>query len=1353
MPSSTARREKLVNRTHLILIGCLFAVAFTVFMPARQAFKLDKTATGETHEVIDDLDLAYLKARASRGDQAPEEMITAATLLIKSGQHSSAKDLLAQLPDSDLNQKQRYLLDLELAASDYEVANSAVYSSARTYTRAGKKINTDKSDESDLVAKRDTAALQLFNVLHLQLDTPELHDAEILGRATSLSKYLDRNDLTAALYELHAAANEPEAGRIFEECGDYFARLSVPANSANCYTNALYKSNSHFDSGSLQIKILRQQAALSNPVATEELIDNLKNENSLSLLQLENLAALFLEIGRPRDAYPVYAKLAVKDSAGREDWLYSAAQWAEASSRPGVAAEYLITVQQELKSSTSSEDKLDLEMKIRQLLVAAGENGELLRRVELALNNNPDDLESLESGTLLAQQLGKHELAASWNSRVLALDPTNKTAINRQIDLALASRDLKSAVIWSQKLVELEPSNLDAREKLARVTEWSGDPVAAQQHWSWLAKNSKNANSLAELERLSAMNFSTSEAADALRSLTRVSRPTSEQVQKLVSYYELDGRPPQAAEALEEIMSRYGETPFNLQELARLHYRHVAYTDSLAAWDRYSQNYPATTESTLARVELNWRLKEHDRSAAIADELNLSSSLSEASEFQIRLLSEISWRYRKHDLAMAIKSAVDELGDESVIASQGNRIIESMKNQGEPALAAAQAETYWRKTGDNSLALKAMSLALESDELMISDNLLSENDSNKELREIPQYWSLAAATHLRNGDLAAAQQSYDKALVLDPDNVSAISGLMWLHVGESDTDALVGLLEKHNALALEQSELWSVFAIASLQTGDAEQSVQWFNRMIDTIDADYGLLLTFADALESSGRAEHAYRVRTFAVTRLRPLLVKAVAEEVSAEQDELLRQYASLANKFGSAEHNEKWSEYFLTEPYSNQTTMGEKSSDGEFWKQDMAIAWLMSTERHDHARAIMARLHDQRSRDPVWQQFSLALAEKDRDAIRAILDSGIKLSMGNRIVALNEVGEERQAYALAVKTLKESSLAADRQIAESQYLALRGLRPSYTSGNVRRLETGDLNTDTTGFTIRHSFANSDLGLQLDVSNEILSSDVYMLNGRARRTGLEVSLFAGNSLQGGYLTSGFKAAEDEDIAYSRGRYFLKSASRKSMMFAEFGYNEPATQSPLLRIDGKQNRLSAGFETEMGRREFLKFNLDANELSSRVEEKRIARGLQARTEVGLRDSFGSNFWSASLAATHSQYDVESTVPAELLLTSLTAVGAVVAEESSGLFLGATLSRGGPGGEFPQATSPRYFLSGNVGHTWPEKKTGFQLQAGAGIRILGGDELSLAFQHDSTPDDLTKGNSSSFGVNYRYHFRH
>ena len=62
------------------------------------------------------------------------------------------------------------------------------------------------------------------------------------------------------------------------------------------------------------------------------------------------------------------------------------------------------------------------------------------------------------------------------------------------------------------------------------------------------------------------------------------------------------------------------------------------------------------------------------------------------------------------------------------------------------------------------------------------------------------------------------------------------------------------------------------------------------------------------------------------------------------------------------------------------------------------------------------------------------------------------------------------------------------------------------------------------------------------------------------------------------------------------------------------------------------------------------------------------------------------------------------------------------------------------------------MNGRVGHSWPERNFGVQLDAGAGMRIIGGDELSVGLSHDGLVDDVIGQGRTEFGVNYRLHFK-
>ena len=249
------------------------------------------------------------------------------------------------------------------------------------------------------------------------------------------------------------------------------------------------------------------------------------------------------------------------------------------------------------------------------------------------------------------------------------------------------------------------------------------------------------------------------------------------------------------------------------------------------------------------------------------------------------------------------------------------------------------------------------------------------------------------------------------------------------------------------------------------------------------------------------------------------------------------------------------------------------------------------------------------------------------------------------------------------------------------------------------------------------------------------------------------LTLSFGGSRSGGELSAGFVNADDTDVSYTRGRYFRNNRDGTRTLAAEFGVNEPATQSPALQVAALQNRTAVEYQAGFSGREYIRLRADANELFTRVEEARIARGLSVRGEVGTRGSFGSNIWSSSVALASARYDRESELPTELQLAPDSSFDNILADRFTSLGWSTSLARGGVNSDYPQVSSPRYFINSTLGYSWPENAFGVQVEGGIGVRVLGGDELSFLFSHDTLASELVGDDANSTGVslNYRYHF--
>jgi len=233
---------------------------------------------------------------------------------------------------------------------------------------------------------------------------------------------------------------------------------------------------------------------------------------------------------------------------------------------------------------------------------------------------------------------------------------------------------------------------------------------------------------------------------------------------------------------------------------------------------------------------------------------------------------------------------------------------------------------------------------------------------------------------------------------------------------------------------------------------------------------------------------------------------------------------------------------------------------------------------------------------------------------------------------------------------------------------------------------------------------------------------------------------------------SGARNTEMGDESYGAASVAMMSKDQRRELSAEVAINENVELSPELMIAGVQNRAALAFETEFGKREFVRLQAELTEINTRYEQQDVANGLEGSIEVGMHGNFGSNYWTTSVQASQIARERVEILPFSLRLAEDSTLDDVVAEESQTVAVGATLSRGGLDTDYPQASSPRYYFHTNIAKTWPQESVDVQVDAGAGIRVLGGDELRFSVTHDTEPSSSLDNDATTLGVQYRYHFQ-
>ena len=1358
MPDSTARRERLASPLVLALLAGLFALAFLVLVPGRDALRSLAGGAGDAApdgvDGTDAVDLAWLRARAAAGRPVGDEVRRRVSALLAAGRPDEARALLARFPDTALGARDAFGLELEAAAAALAAGNGA----------APAAPSADGPDP----AFADALAARLERLR----DEPGLGDAATLARGAWLSHRLSRPALTATLYARLAETDAAAAPTAWAECGRSAAAAGARTLAIDCYRRAIDSPAPDATPGDvfdLRLALLGQLGGDAHEAARGATIDALLARDvpsgALGARRLETLARTLLALERPGDAAPLYGRLAeLGPEAERGTRLLEAARWSEAAGRPDLAAAWV----ERAAERPGGAERARLQRRVEALLLAAGRERDALERVAARVAANPGDAQALRDGVALARRVGDLERASAWNEALLDRAPDDADALRRAIDLALARPDLEAARAAAERAVHRLPDEREARVRLAQVAEWSGEPGLALAQWRALAAVGSGTDegngdgtgattqevALRELVRLAELTLRPVVAADAATELALLAPPTPRDVERVVRLHELDGRPDAAAAAIERVVAAHGETPEALESLARLHERHGDPRRALDARERRAElpglGAGADVEGTLARIRLHWRLNERDAAGRLAERLR-GRDLDGIDAATATLLSEIAFRERRTWLALAAAPAILALEDPNLRARHGRRLLAALRDEGRLPEAIAAADRLWRASGDPDFAIRAMNLALESGDPDAAAAYLVAGSVAAPLAAPlgaePAYWTAAAALRLQDDDVGAARADYERALELAPDDPDALAALLWLLVDAGERDELARLLDAHGARAATEPALWSVFALGRLGLGEPAASLPWFERLSDRIGADYGLLLGYADALEASGRVDAALRLRRHAFEELRPALLEALGTG-AAGREALLGQYARLALRFGALD--ERWADVLLGDPPGEGTSDAAPSA-ADAWREDVAIAWLLSTERHEHARAVIARLHGERAGTLAWQALAVALAANDLASIRTLLDAGEPLSVADRILALRAVGDERAAYALAGDAMRADPVPATRDFAADRYAELRASRPSWAEGFVRRSSLGGLDTLATGVAARHTFGNG-FGLALEAARATLDSDALELDGLEARDSVELSLHRGGSRRALRLDLGIDSGADDDVVSAGLAASARSRDGARELLAELALSEGADESAELAAAATRDRASLVAERGFGRREYVRLRADATELRTRAGDDFVARGAAGGVELGTRGAFGGTEWGARVGASHARRTRADALPDELRLSPDSTLDSVLAARASTLALGVSLARGGGvRTDFPRTGVPRWFVEGVVDHDWPARSFGLRVDTGLGLRVLGGDELAFSLSHDTRGSAATGTGASALGMAYRFHF--
>ncbi|UHL63655.1 tetratricopeptide repeat protein [Paralcaligenes sp. KSB-10] len=773
--------------------------------------------------------------------------------------------------------------------------------------------------------------------------------------------------------------------------------------------------------------------------------------------------------------------------------------------------------------------------------------------------------------------------------------PESGSAVeNSDFDLAfqafVESKQLGEAEKLAQKALERHLDPLVWTRRLAQVAQWNNHPALALKYWLQFAQDSGNDEAWANVLKLAPqLDNDQAYLAALIHASDRSPRDLALR-DKVVATYERLGQP-QAGMAYLKSRAKGAARQPSLERYAALAersgddkaalqaYRSLmsAYPENLAyathvATIEYQQGSPADALATLHKV----RDKANDRLES-APYWRLYGELAR----QMENKEDANFAY-KHLLATGQSDASD---------------LNSMTYfyEGHPIDAGRTAEMEFRKN-ESEVALKSALQFYAAAGAWPRIQLLLNSLTPEQRAEFNQSAPLLAARgqyYLQTQRWDAALADYRRAAQLPDADDEIKTAYLWALVDFGKDDELQAALSKWRSAAKVNSAYWGAFAAGELRLGNAARAVTYLRQQRVQSGDDPLWLMSLADAEESSGHASAAWGIRRQAWRILQSKtasgqLVDAAGssgkakggDKLSAldpnERHDLRMARVTLSQTFTNGDISRSLLIDLLKQDgrkpeeravanslladnaglpkLKDVVAGGGKQSSGpaagkgnahrrliSATAKEVAVAWAISGEHNDLARAWLAREYTNRLLRPADAEVTLALADHDRETLARVLDTRQgRIPIDSRIAALVQTGRASEAESVAfaaaegapdnsdvhdtmTETLLRDRPSVGADVMNSISDPLRYVQSSVVGGlkltsrlglNIEAIQRNQRTTDTDqlawvpahdrelNLTLRDSTIDRDLSLTVGHRNAVNSFYTGNIHGDFNRTG-----------------------------------------------------------------------------------------------------------------------------------------------------------------------------------------------------------------------------------------------------------
>jgi hypothetical protein len=593
-------------------------------------------------------------------------------------------------------------------------------------------------------------------------------------------------------------------------------------------------------------------------------------------------------------------------------------------------------------------------------------------------------------------------------------------------EVFLENRNLEDAWRVASAAVQQSPQDMAWRERLAKVSEWSGRQQVALDNWLAVAQATGREDAWLTVMRLAPGLFDDRALIAGLRhQLQR--RPQDPALQlALVQAYERQAEPGAAIEYLQA----HGTTPASQILLAQLAERAGRPRQALDAWKRVLSDpeqrtpahaMPAAVLALLqdeAALGLRWL---EDAQARVP------AGMRDEGDYW-RLLGDMALNQR--DEALMLQAYRRLLQTPHAGIRDYDELIQLLRRSDKREAAQMSLRAWEQFHEVRHFTLAFYLLEDQADWSQIGrqiQRVASDPELARRLQREPTFFQVAGAYFQRTGQPRKAMEAFEKGLALDPQSTALRQAMLWLLIDVQNMPALKLLLATVEPIWARDADMHGALAAAYMTLSRPAIALQRYLQPHRAEHADDFLwLMLYADALEQNQEADRAWTLRQQVWQRQRAqVLAREGSEGLAARRwltgqglEEVQRQARNRLMLF----HTQGDQELALLRELLRMDREGGRSEYSAA-AAELAIAWLQERGEYSAERAYLwqqyARSRSKSANTPLWAEITVALAEKDVAGAGQLLERHDEaLPRYDRVNAAALVGDVRRAQSAAFET-----------------------------------------------------------------------------------------------------------------------------------------------------------------------------------------------------------------------------------------------------------------------------------------------------------------------------------------------